>query len=104
MKPYARNDYRKAAELFLKAEQAWDEYMQTLQTINYPISNNYFSGSGVGGWCLECTNGVLDSHNSFLLYLMKFAGDGNFPYTNPIDFAKYEFTEEAANARNKLPG
>lgn len=104
MKPYARNDYRKAAELFLKAEQAWDEYMQTLQTINYPISNNYFSGSGVGGWCLECENGVLDSHNSFLLYLIRFAGDGNFPYTNPIDFAKFEFTEEAANARNKLPG
>lgn len=104
LKPYAQNDYRKAAELFLKAEQAWDEYMKTLRTINYPISNNYFSGSGVSGWCLECANGVLDSHNSYLLYLMRFAGNGNFPYSYPIDFAEFDFTEEAADASNKLPG
>lgn len=104
LKPYAQNDYRKAAELFLKAEQAWDVYMKTLRTINYPISNNYFSGSGVSGWCLECDNGILDSHNSFLLYLMRFAGNGNFPYADPIDFAEFDFTEEAADASDKLPG
>lgn len=94
IKTYAERDYRKAAKLFLKTEQAWNNYMNTLHSINYPISNNYFSGSGVNGWCLECENAVQDSHNSFLLYLMRFAGNGLFPYTDPIDFTEFECQEE----------
>lgn len=96
--------YRKSIELFQLAEAAWEKYMKALDAILYPIDNDYFYGSGINGWCREFENNRLDSHNTYLLYLIHFAGNGLFPYSDPIDFTQYELTEEAAEALSKLPG
>lgn len=90
--------------LFIKAETAWDAYMEALNNANRPIENWYFSGSCVSGWRAAFNESTIRSQESYLLYIIRFANNGNFPYTEPVDFTRYEMTEEAADASNKLPG
>lgn len=90
--------------LFNKAEKAWDAYLEAINNVNRPIENWYFSGSGVPGWRAEFNESMIRSQESYLLNVIRFANDGNFSYTRPVDFTLYEMTEEASEALNKLPG
>lgn len=100
----AEPHYQKAAELFREAERAWIAYIKVLNNINYPVDNSLFSGSGTGGFIHEFAANAIQSHNSFLLDIISFAGGGIIPSVKTIDFTQYEETEEAAEIINQIPG
>lgn len=93
----------KEIALFLKAEHAWDAYIQAMVNAHIPIENKYFSGSGVPGWQAEFNMAMIRSQESYLLLLISIANNGYITFPKPIDFTENEITEEAPEKLNNMP-